>query len=257
MRKIRRLPLPARATRYLQRKQAEIDASSAGAPEIAAIWKNARQTKAIGEVVLGKLRLMARERQRCMYCEDSRGTDIDHFRPKAEPEYRAFVFAWPNMLLNCTDCGRRKLDRFPVDASGAPLLIDPTSDDPWDHLFFEPVTGQIAPRYRPDHTRDPKGQTTLEILAVGDHEAITTGRTRCRRNLEGAVHRFLRNARDASAPDARDRAVKTLLQEIRDNDEYGLGQWYFLREGSHAPPFSELQADFSDVWGKITALVAR
>ena len=158
MRRIRRLPLDARTETYLARKQAEVDASDPSA-DINRVWKSARQTAAMGHIER-VLREMARRRQRCMYCEDSLGTDVEHFWPKAK--YRERVFKWPNLLLVCGGCNAAKGDRFPRDASGTPSLIDPTAIDPWEHLFFDTMTGNIVARYRNGQS-DPKGQGPFEF----------------------------------------------------------------------------------------------
>ena len=82
MRRIQRLDLPAPTQRALDRKQADADTKhAAGALNVEAAWKSARQTKPI-KTALGALQTMAGNRQRCMYCGDSHGTDIEHFWPK-------------------------------------------------------------------------------------------------------------------------------------------------------------------------------
>ena len=40
--------------------------------------------------------------ERCMYCGDSRGTDIDHFEPIRSAPLR--TFEWCNHLLACSSC---------------------------------------------------------------------------------------------------------------------------------------------------------
>ena len=73
--------------------------------------------------VLTSLQTMMGERQRCMYCLDSHGSAIEHFRPKAA--YPARMYHWPNLLLCCTECGRLKGNQFPLAGRQA-LLIDPS-----------------------------------------------------------------------------------------------------------------------------------
>jgi hypothetical protein len=89
---------------------------------------------------------MASGIKRCMYCEDSKGITIEHFRPKKDYPLRAFE--WANYLLACTECNSNyKRTLFPLDDQGEPLLLDPTdpTDDPLDHLAFSPSTGKFQP----------------------------------------------------------------------------------------------------------------
>jgi uncharacterized protein (TIGR02646 family) len=76
-----------------------------------------------------------------MYCEDSAAAHIDHFCPRSvEPRS---TFSWTNYLLACSICNSNfKRDRYPLDGSGEPLLLDPTNDDPRDHLVLSPSTGR-------------------------------------------------------------------------------------------------------------------
>lgn len=86
---------------------------------------------------------MATGIERCMYCEDSHGTDIEHFRPKSE--YPTFAFTWENYLLACSECNsNHKRTEFPLDDEGRPLLIDPCVDEPREHLAFSPSTGKFV-----------------------------------------------------------------------------------------------------------------
>ena len=82
MRKIQRFDLPVRTEKALSRKQADADAKlAAHTLDVEAAWKSARQTKPL-KTVFAVLKNMDGNRQRCMYCGDSHGTDIEHFWPK-------------------------------------------------------------------------------------------------------------------------------------------------------------------------------
>lgn len=90
------------------------------------------------------LRDMCSGLDRCMYCENSEGTDIEHFYPKSNYPERAYD--WDNYLLACSGCNSNyKRDEFPVEG-GRPLLIDPTKQDPAEYLEFSPSTGQWQAR---------------------------------------------------------------------------------------------------------------
>lgn len=112
------------------------------------------------------LEIMAHGRYCCNYCSDSRGTDIDHFEPLAEAPLR--TFDWGNHLLACSRCNSHaKRENFPRDRSGRPLLVDPTVDDPWDHLRLTPSTGKYFAVSR-------RGRTTIELLL--DDDLLARGR---------------------------------------------------------------------------------
>ena len=69
---------------------------------------------------------------KCCYCETEippcgAGQEIEHFWPKSDyPRKRNL---WTNLLLACSRCNHKKLDSFPIDDDGQPLVIDPTSPE--------------------------------------------------------------------------------------------------------------------------------
>ncbi len=86
MRRIPRAPLPDADVLSLAKRQRKVDGmQAAGQLDVLAVtatWRAARQTKLLRRVH-ATLCAMAGERERCMYCLDSHGTDIEHFWPKA------------------------------------------------------------------------------------------------------------------------------------------------------------------------------
>jgi len=241
MRRYHRPPLKPQANRYLSKKTREVRLMETAQRkrEIRRIWDQARQTKSIKKHVLQALRGMVGKRERCMYCEDSRGTDIDHFWPKST--YPEKTFDWPNMLLSCTPCQRAKGDSFPLDATNQPLLIDPTREDPWAFLFFVPETGMVTPRYNKDtEQEEPKGSKTVELLPL-NVEAVTEGRKATHRNLVAAVTAFLSSSGDhGENPDPQ--AVTELKRAVRDNSQYGLAVWSLSGDGQRREPFQGLKS---------------
>lgn len=243
MRKIRRLPLPSRATAFLARKQSEVVASNARSK-----WKASRATKTMRRV-LEVLTQMAGPRARCMFCGDSRGADIDHFWPVV-PHFRR-TFLWENLLLVCTACNRCKGNRFVLDGRGSPLLIDPTVDNPWDSLYFDSTTGIVTFRFSLEGVPNPRGRHTTDpdVLPL-NIEAITEGRRRVGRKLRRAVIHFLDGGHSVQ-----DR-TRILLETLRDTDDYGLGHWYFERDGANEHPFANLKSQFPDVWRAVIQLLS-
>jgi uncharacterized protein (TIGR02646 family) len=198
------------------------------------------------------LALMSGKRQRCMFCGDSRSTDIDHFWLKMR--YRRRVFRWDNLLWICAGCNRQKGDRFPRDKQRRPLLIDPTAEDPGDFLYFDGHTGNITARYESSTGRPhPKGARTVDpaILPL-NIEAVTEGRLRTRRNLVRAVHHFLTRMATSTEPGLLEAEI---LEAVRDNDDYGLAQWYFRHDGGTEEPFHTLRTSYHDLWHRIAQVV--
>lgn len=237
MRRIQRLDLPAPTQQALHRKQTSADAQhDAGSLDIEATWRSARQTRSV-KTALGVLQTMAGNRQRCMYCGDSHGTDIEHFWPKRHHPDR--MFRWLNLLLCCTECGRFKGDDFPL-AGGTPLLVDPTAENPWEFLDFDPATGNVVARFDPavnDWTS--KGTKTVKALHLDSREALAAGYQQTHRRLKARVEAALQEP----APDA-----SALANALRDTDDHGLLGWHFTGTGQNEEPFASLRQNHPDVW---------
>ena len=193
MRRIVRVALSEQTARYLIAKQGTVEAGT----DTERLWKQQRRSASMRPVVAA-LRSMAGVRERCMYCEDSRGTDIDHFWPRTS--YRDRLFLWPNLIWACSGCNRCKAKSFPLDEHGEPLLIDPTSEDPWDYLFYDGQTHEITPRWDPATGREnPKAEGTLAALPTLRFQAVSEGRGRTQRTLRRAVTSFLESKVESEA----------------------------------------------------------
>ena len=257
MRKYTRPALGKRPQAYLDKKAGEIQCLPSPAAKKQAVarkWKQARQTRTVGQGVFGVLRNMAGKRERCMYCEDSRGTDIDHFWPKSV--YPQRTFDWPNMLLSCSGCQRAKGNKFPLDKAGEPELIDPTADDPWGHLYYVSETGVVTARYDAQTGRESrKGLATTALLPLND-EAIACGRRRASRRLKEAVRAFLDAGMQGFARTSEADAAEGLRKAARDCPDYGLAQWYFVADGRDEEPFRALQANHPALFEELSNAVS-
>ena len=121
MRPIQRLLLSERAIGVLGERTQLVLKADSPSEEAARLW--ARRKNKTFEEVRETLAQMSSGRQRCMYCEDNEGTDIDHFWPRASFPERAFD--WDNYLLACSACNTNyKRDQFP-GLGNKPLLLDP------------------------------------------------------------------------------------------------------------------------------------
>lgn len=174
MRRIKRRPLADETVAFLRNERTnKVLAKPRGdarKAEVARLWelKNNKAFRDVRKV----LRTMASGLERCMYCEDSQGTDIEHFWPKTPYPERAFD--WHNYLLACSKCNsNEKRDQFPLDQTGKPLLIDPTStdkaDDPYEHLQLSPRTGEF-------NKKTPRGETNIEVFGLNRSKSMREGR---------------------------------------------------------------------------------
>lgn len=238
MRRIQRVILPKVAQSYLIKRQSAANAKHKnGDLAIERDWKSARQTKPL-KAVVATLQAMMEPRQRCMYCLDSHGADIEHFRPKAV--YPKRMYLWPNLLLCCTECGRFKGNKFPMSGKQA-LLIDPTREDPWKHLDFDPVTGNISARFDLQlNDWSAKGTATVDVLQLDRREALSAGYLKTLRHLSDLVERALLGGAIA--------APGLLITDLKNADDHGLLAWCLSDRGQAIRPFNDLQDQHPAVW---------
>lgn len=240
MRQVTRPVLPKPVQAYLDGWQSATDHLAArGTLDIGHTWKVARQTQKVG-TVLRTLQQMMGVRERCMYCVDSHGSDIEHFRPKTY--YPQYAFQWANMLLCCTECGRFKGDRFPME-NGKPMLIDPSAEDPWQHLDFDPDTGNLTARFDLQAGDwSTRGAKTVEVLQLDRREAMAAGYARTFRRLSKIVQKSLAHIAAGSVN------ATSLMAELRDADDHGLLPWCLRGAGRSIRPFDTLCTQYPQVW---------
>lgn len=174
---LRREPLPEELSARLTARAERLLDRGGAAREL---WRDSRT---IRRDLSAHLVAMAAGLSRCMYCGDSEGTSIDHFQPIALAPQRAFD--WLNHLWACAFCNsNQKRDLYPMDRQGRALLIDPTAEEPADHLDLVLATGA----YRP---RSSKGRETIRIFGL-DRPVLERGRAqayvRCRSMLRDLAH---------------------------------------------------------------------
>jgi len=232
VRAIHRPPLPPPAQRCLDRLQGQVNAQlSTNAVDF---WKKHRiELNESG--VTEALQRMAGPRQRCSFCLDSRATTIEHYWPKRR--FPARMYSWPNLLWVCGPCNLKKGEKFPIDPSGLPLVLNPSVCEPWAHLYFIPETGQITPRFdRMTASDDPVGSATTDpqILPL-NVEAVTRARTAAWRMLTREVRRFL------LAPSGP--AEAELREAYRDCERVDVAIWSLAWEGAEEEPFASLGGD--------------
>lgn len=158
-----RVDLDDNLTKRLDHRTAELKKSNADSTTARAAW-NSAPTEKVG--IRSHLAWMAPGIQRCMYCGDNLGTDIDHFEPIKESPAR--TFEWLNHLLACSHCNsNQKRDLFPRDAAGNTLLIDPAREDPGQHLRLILRTGKYRALTRKARKASgSSGSTVMTLPAV-------------------------------------------------------------------------------------------
>ncbi|WP_026424365.1 HNH endonuclease [Actinokineospora inagensis] len=197
-----RPPLPVELAETLQRATEGVRSvpRREHAARARTMWRSRGQLRqALGH----RLREFAPGRERCMYCGDNQGTDIDHFSPVALTPLLTFV--WSNHLLACSVCNsHHKRDQFPRDARGRPLLLDPTVDDPFEHLALSLTLG----RYR---ALTERGEVTEQVCGL-NRDILTRGRQDARTTLGFLFDRW-ESARAAGDTATMSRVVRTVREQ--------------------------------------------
>ncbi len=152
--------------------------------------------------------LFLAQMKKCAYCErttDLSSAPTEHFRPKngawrhdpGTPQkldgdhYWWLAWTWENLLFSCVRCNDQahKANYFPLNSKACkrprknarletiahldisqeePMLIDPATEDPLDHLQWKPVQPSL-PRKQWSWDiswHSPKGRKTVEILKL-------------------------------------------------------------------------------------------
>lgn len=236
MRGILRIELQTNTADGLRRLQAEVNGLyTANSLNSGEHWGSYRRTPLI-LAVLATLQTMAGERQRCMYCVDSDGADIEHFWPKTPYPKRMYV--WENLLLVCTNCGRKKGAQFPLTPQGEPMLIDPTAENPWEFLDFIPESGILTARYLlASGVFSAKGEATVDVLHLDRREGVAAGYRKTYNDLCKLVTSWT----DRHLPE-------DFLEQLRKTDDHGLLGWFLHGAGENEPAFSRFRTRYPDAW---------
>ncbi|MFF9566564.1 HNH endonuclease [Streptomyces sp. NPDC014685] len=169
--RLERADLPPDTTAHLRTytRQIEKTAESGRKAKAAELWSHTTVRRHVRDGLLATLADMAPGHQRCMYCGDSQGTDIDHFEPKSLAPTR--TFEWLNHLLACAYCNsNQKRNAFPrSEEDGSPLLVDPTLEDPLDHLRL------VLPlcTYK---GLTPQGEACIDVFGLNSRGVLVDGR---------------------------------------------------------------------------------
>ena len=228
--------LDAGTARGLDAYQAKVDGAGAYAEQVEAgkhLFRcyNRRRNRVFA-VVRRTLEDTCFGVQRCGYCEDSVGDEIEHIRPKAL--YPEHTFAWENYLLACGGCNRAKSDDFSVldgggrlvnvarrrgaairrPAPGTPALIDPRREDPLAFLALDiEDTFLFLPREDLGGTDETRADYTIELLKLNRDVLL-----RARHQAYGGYRARLVEYRDNRDADAGAGTLARRREAIRTGD---------------------------------------
>ena len=108
--------LDAEATRDLREYQREVDEAGSYADRVASAktWfpRRNKRSNPTFKRVRDSLTRMCSGAQRCVYCEDSVGDEVEHIQPK--DLYPCLVFVWTNYVYACGRCNGGKSNKFAV-----------------------------------------------------------------------------------------------------------------------------------------------
>ncbi|WP_171181855.1 hypothetical protein [Ruegeria sp. HKCCD8929] len=211
--------LPPKAAATLADYQAEIDCAGDYATRVAEGKRkfgsrNTRRNSTF-RAVRSSLSKMCAGAQRCVYCEDSVGDEVEHIKPK--DLYPEDVFRWLNYVFACGPCNGGKNNKFAVitaegrvdvtrargapitpPTQGKPAFVNPRTEDPLDFFTIDLLgTFFVLPREELTGIAADKAEFTIETLNLNRDLLLEA-----RQNAFGGYRarlREYRNRRDAVA----------------------------------------------------------
>jgi uncharacterized protein (TIGR02646 family) len=123
---------------------------------------------------------------RCAYCDgDLRAgpvqEEIDHFRPKSQPEFYALVCAWDNLFLVCGPCNKAKGNRWELHL----LKPDEIDYDFARYFSYSPRTGELEPNPGASEQDIERARVTIKMLGLNRGKHCTSRMWVRERLLEG------------------------------------------------------------------------
>lgn len=216
--------LPAPANGLLEQYQAEVDGQSNYADRVAAakslFSRRNKKTNLAFAAVRTTLTGMCRGLGRCMYCEDTPADEVEHHSPK--DLYPELVFVWRNYLYACGPCNGPKNNRFAVidpsnarlidvsrlrdtpvvpPAAGAPALIDPRREDPFDFLMLDlRDTFQLTPLHVPETPEYLRAEYTIRVLRLNERDLLVAARADAFGGYRARLREFVQQREAGASP---------------------------------------------------------
>lgn len=150
---------------------------------------------------------------KCAYCEShllhNAFGETDHFEPVSA--VLDLLFDWNNLLLSCTKCNHNKWTYFNPDDP----LIDPTKDEPSEHLFF--AGAYVYPR-----NGSQKGARTEFTLDLNRTQLLEKRQERI-----NDIHRMI-DRWHRETPERKKLLVEQIKLEFQPQKEYSLAVENFI-----------------------------
>ncbi|XVU23721.1 HNH endonuclease [Actinoplanes sp. CA-054009] len=197
-----RRPLPAETVAGLADKTKAIAASSTPQTIARTSWTSSGATR---RFLKRQLTSMCARPSFCMYCYESRGTDVDHFVPISRDPM--LTFEWSNHILACGYCNQQaKKEYFPADESGHALLLDPSVDDSADHMTLS-TSGEFIELTR-------RGAETISVLGLNARSELVEARYRSWRGVVRVFDQIARERRSIDAEDVEDLRFQPVVDAL-------------------------------------------
>ena len=222
--------LDSAATNALNEYQRQVDAAGTYEKRVASAkrWfsRRNRSSNSTFRMVRESLTRMCSGAQRCVYCEDSVGDEVEHIQPK--DLYPCLVFVWANYVYACGRCNGGKNNKFaiiladrlvdvtrplggPVVAPepGAPAFLNPRVEDPLDYLDLD-LEGTFMVLARddlPDIDRE-RAEFTIETLKL-NRDVLLQARATAFGSYHARLHEYV-SVREVITAEGRDRLVDNL-----------------------------------------------
>jgi uncharacterized protein (TIGR02646 family) len=207
-------------------------------------WKRFRGLVAC-RPILAALKEMSGLTERCAYCSDSLGADVDHYVPLSRDP--SVAFAWANMFWVCNNCNRRKADALSYDpVTGFPMLLRPDQDFVWDFLYLDTETGVLTERYDVETGGvNKRAEETLRVFKVLTFEPVIESRRATYRQLAHLCESYL---------EARTERHKTGLVRAFKEDFHGVSSWVTRSDGQSERIWRELKARDDRLWRRLASI---
>ncbi|MBL0385842.1 TIGR02646 family protein [Tumebacillus sp. ITR2] len=146
--------------------------------------------------------------RKCCYCENLIGISdyehIDHLKPKSLRQFHQLTFEWSNLHWSCQRCNQKKGNKW----DDVNPILDPTVDDPEEHLEFDITTCKIRPK-----NGSLRGRTTIEHTNL-NRESLVDARIKVRDKLRNIILRY----KKAQSAEAKEMCEEDLLPYLQQSE---------------------------------------